>query len=1029
MVRRVELRRRLKRDRLARIFPWYLVALGAAAVVYELFFASYVSPWFDSGWYALLHGLLLAGLAGTLVYLLLRGILQRDAGELAALRAGEERFRNLTALSADWFWESDAEYRISWLSGGPTVLAFFGHALAFGKRLWEVPGVEVSPAALAGLAELIEARSPFFEFEIARCGEDGTRRIHLVSGQPRFDSGGIFLGYRGVGRDASEKLGAERALAEAKERLELALEGGNLAVWDCDLASGLTYLSEGGARLLGGEPTAQTARAADLLALVHAEDRGAVRAAFMAALKGEPPAHGVEYRVRTASGSWKWVLSSGRIVQRDAAQRATRMAGAAVDIDVRKRAEQAMGDAEARYRSLIELAPDGVCVLSNGVIEYANPAAARILKAKSAQKLIGMKLEDAIQPAHLERARERLRFHAMGPGVSQFEERGLRCLDGSDTVAELASVSYLERGRLVVQMVMRDVSEQRKAREALAERERRFRDVVEASGEYVWETDVAWRYTYLSARAEAVLGFMRAEVLGRTPRDFMPLGESRALAEWFARRSEHAEPFRDLTHRAITKSGRVIWQSVSGVPVFDAAGRLAGYRGTGADVTAGKHAEERIQYLATRDALTGLPNRLLLTDRANHAILAAARGRGRLALLLFGLDRFKLVNDSLGHRAGDALLRALAERLSNTLRREDTLARLGGDEFVLLWEGVKAPGDAAVVGQRILSILARPFVVEGRTLSVSASIGISVYPDDGRDFNELLKNADAALSHAKETGRGGFSFFSPELNAKALERLTMENDLRRALARGELVMHFQPVVSGRGANLVGAEALVRWRHPEKGLLSPEVFIPIAEESGLIRAVGEWTLQRALSQAGAWQRSLPGRQWVALNVSAHELADGEAFVARLREALQAGGVDGARIELEVTERVLMGNLAANVETLRRIGELGVRVAIDDFGTGYSSLAYLRRLPIDKLKIDRTFLRELESSRNDATIVQTITAMAKSLGLHVAAEGVENEGQLARLLALGCDEWQGHLCSEPLEAAEFERLLERRAAAAS
>ncbi|HVC10378.1 MAG TPA: PAS domain-containing protein, partial [Burkholderiales bacterium] len=321
MDRRVELRRRLKRDRLARIFPWYLVALGAAAVVYELFFESYVSPWFDSGWYALLHGLLLAGLAGTLVYLLLRGILQRDAGELAALRAGEERFRNLTALSADWFWESDAEYRISWLSGGPTVLAFFGHALAFGKRLWEVPGVEVPPAALAGLAELLEARSPFFDFEIARLGEDGTRRIHLVSGQPRFDGGGIFLGYRGVGRDASEKLGAERALAEAKERLELALEGGNLAVWDCDLESGLTYVSEGGARLLGGEPAAQTARAADLLALVHAEDRAAVRAAFMAALRGEPPAHGVEYRVRTASGSWKWVLSSGRIVQRDAAQR------------------------------------------------------------------------------------------------------------------------------------------------------------------------------------------------------------------------------------------------------------------------------------------------------------------------------------------------------------------------------------------------------------------------------------------------------------------------------------------------------------------------------------------------------------------------------------------------------------------------------------------------------------------------------------------------------------------------------------
>ncbi len=1026
--RRAELLRRLRGNRLARIFPWYLVALGAAAVVYELFFESYVSPAFDPGWYALLHGLLLAGLAGTLVYLLLRGILQRDAGELAALRASEERFRSLTALSADWFWECDAEHRITWLSGGPTVLAFFGQARAFGRRPWEVPGVEVSRSALAGLAELLEARSPFFDFEIARRGEDGQRRIHLISGQPRFDTAGEFLGYRGVGRDVSERVGAERALGEAKERLELALEGGNLAVWDCDLESGLTYLSEGWARLIGGEPAARTARAVDLLRLVHPEDRAAVRAAFAAALEGAPPAHGVEHRMRAVAGGWKWVLSSGRIAQRGPSGRATRISGTAVDIDVRKRAEQATRDAEVRYRSLIELAPDGVCVHSNGVIEYANPAAARILRAKSPHQLIGMRFEDTIQPRHLERARERLRYHALGPGVSQFEERALRCLNGGETVAEVASVSYLERGRLVVQTVMRDVSEQRKAREALAERERRFSDVVEASGEYVWETDAAWRFTYLSERIEAVLGFMRSEILGRTPRELMPLGEARALGAWFARHAERPEAFRELTHRAITKSGRVIWQSVSGVPVHDGEGRFAGYRGTGADITARKQAEERIQYLATRDALTGLPNRNLLIDRVNHAILAAARSRGRLALLVFDLDRFKLVNDSLGHRAGDALLRAVAERLSNTLRREDTLARTGGDEFVLLWDGLKAAQDAAAVAQRILGILARPFVVEGRSLSVSASIGIGVYPDDGRDFSELLKNADAALHHAKETGRGGFRFSSPELNAKALERLTMLNDLRRALARGELVMRFQPVVRGRGASLVGAEALVRWRHPERGLLGPEAFIPIAEESGLIRALGEWTLQRALSQAGAWQRSLPGRPWISLNVSAHELADGDAFVARLREALRAADVEGGRIELEVTERVLLANLPANIETLRRIGELGVRVAIDDFGTGYSSLAYLRRLPIDKLKIDRSFLRELESSRDDAVIVQTIAAMARSLGLHVAAEGVESEGQLARLLALGCEEWQGHLHSGPLEAAEFERLLERRAAAA-
>jgi diguanylate cyclase (GGDEF)-like protein/PAS domain S-box-containing protein len=608
-----------------------------------------------------------------------------------------------------------------------------------------------------------------------------------------------------------------------------------------------------------------------------------------------------------------------------------------------------------------------------------------------------------------------------------FEERWLRRPDGSELVVETASASYLERGRLVMQSVVRDVTEQRKSRTALAEREQRFRDVVDASGEYVWETDAQWRYTYLSARVEAILGYMRADMIGRRPREFMPLGEARVLDAFFDRNGREGQPFRDLTHRSMTKSGKVIWQQVSGVPVRDAQGRLIGYRGTGADITARKEAEERIQYLATRDALTGLPNRALLADRAGQAILAAARSRGQLALLLFDLDRFNLVNDSLGHQAGDALLRAVAERLQNTLRREDTLARLGGDEFVLLWDGLKSAQEAALVAQRIQGILQRPFTIDGRSLSASASIGIAIYPEDGRDFSTLLKSADTAMYHAKDTGRGGFRLFSPELNARAVERLTLDGDLRGALARGELLLHWQPVL--RQGVLVGAEALVRWNHPQRGLLPPDAFIPAAEQSGLIRAVGEWTLERALSQIGAWQRLLPGEPWFALNVSALELAQGEAYVARLRDALVAHGVPGARLELEVTERVLMGNLAENIDTFRRIGELGVRLAIDDFGTGYSSLAYLRRLPIDKLKIDRSFLKELDSNSGDAAIVETVAAMARSLGLQVAAEGVETEAQLQRLLAVGCHEWQGHFFSEPLEAAAFERLaLEQRAAAA-
>jgi diguanylate cyclase (GGDEF)-like protein len=452
----------------------------------------------------------------------------------------------------------------------------------------------------------------------------------------------------------------------------------------------------------------------------------------------------------------------------------------------------------------------------------------------------------------------------------------------------------------------------------------------------------------------------------------------------------------------------------------DSEGRFCGLRGTAADVTARKNAEARIEHLTTRDALTGLPNRALVAERAAQAILGAARGRSGLALLALDLDRFRLVNEALGHQAGDALLRAVAERLGNTLRREDTLARLGGDEFVLLWNGLKSTEDAAALAQRVLSILARPFEVEGRTLNVGASIGVSVYPSDGRDFLELLRNADAAMYFAKESGRGTFRFFSPSLQERSAARLRVENELRSALARSELVLNWHPVIRGRD-QVVGAEALVRWRHPERGLLMPEEFVPLAEECGLIRAVGEWTLERALSQIGAWQRILPEAPWFALNVSAAELSQGDAYFEKLRNALRENGVDGSRIELEVTERVLMSHLGGNFETLRRIGGLGVRFAVDDFGTGYSSLAYLRLLPVDKLKIDKSFLRAIDSQPADEAIVRAIAALAQTLGLGIAAEGIETEAQLERLLQLGCEEWQGHLFSTPLEANELEALL--------
>jgi diguanylate cyclase (GGDEF)-like protein/PAS domain S-box-containing protein len=841
-----------------------------------------------------LDALLLAVFASGAVYLAMHLHARRAAKALREAVASEQRFRDLTELSADWFWETDASHRVTWISGGAPVVTFFGGSPAYGKRFWEIAGVEVEPRALEALLEGMGEHRPFFDLEIARADERGARQVHVISGQCRTDAQGRFLGYRGVGRDATEQRRAARALAEAKERLELALGAANLAEWDYDLEANAIYLGSGWAGLLGRRPVAGIVSGLDVDERVHPDDRPAVRNELVACLKGDKTIGEVECRVRTEDGVWRWVHAKGQVIERNALGRAKRASGTVSDIEQRKRAEAALREAEQRYR-----------------------------------------------------------------------------------------------------------------------------DVAEASGGYVWESDAAGRYTYLSERVETVLGYRRAELLGRRVQELMPLGEDRAVQEWLAKHAADGRPFRELTHRIITKSSGMIWQSVSAVPVRDAANRFIGYRGTAADVTPRKQAEARAEYLATRDALTGLANRVLLADRAAQAIVQAARGRTQLALLLVDIDRFKLVNESLGHPAGDALLRAVAQRLEGLLPA-DTLARLGGDDFALI-QSVRSAEEAASLAQRILNLLARPFSLQARTLNVGASIGISIYPNDAHDFAELLRNADAAKYHAKESGRGTWRMYEPALHARSVARLRLENELRDALAKGELVLHWQPVVRGRRL-AVGAEALLRWQHPERGLLLPGEFVPLAEECGLIRPIGEWTLERALSQAGAWQRAHPGRCWFALNVCAAELAQGEGYLKRIEDCLKANALPASCLELEVTERVLLANQEESSETLRRLGALGVRIAIDDFGTGYSSLAYLRHLPIHKLKIDRSFLNSIDTHAADEAIVRAIVVLAKTLGMDVAAEGIENEAQLSRVLALGCEEWQGHYFSPPLEAARFERLLQ-------
>jgi diguanylate cyclase (GGDEF)-like protein len=419
--------------------------------------------------------------------------------------------------------------------------------------------------------------------------------------------------------------------------------------------------------------------------------------------------------------------------------------------------------------------------------------------------------------------------------------------------------------------------------------------------------------------------------------------------------------------------------------------------------------------MAHHDALTGLPNRTLLADRVGQAIARAHRSGGKLAVLFLDLDRFKNVNDSFGHAVGDMLLTAVSARLTASRREEDTVARLGGDEFIVSIPDVADAAEAESVAARILADLAKPFTINGHQLHADVSIGIALYPRDGDTAETLMRNADTAMYHAKESGRGNYQFFSEQLTERVSRRLSTETNLRRALERGEFTVHYQPLVNLAAGRVDGAEALLRWPQQDDRLVSPVEFIPIAEETGLIVPLGEWVLLEACAQAQAWQALHPGLR-IAVNLSARQFRQ-KNLIGMIEQVLGESRLHPSLLELELTEGMLMHNVEEATHILARLDEIGVRLAIDDFGTGYSSLSYLKRFPIHTLKIDRSFVRDISTDPDDAAIVTAIVAMARSLNLRVTAEGVETEEQATFLRSLTCDQAQGFHFGRPMPAAEF------------
>lgn len=561
------------------------------------------------------------------------------------------------------------------------------------------------------------------------------------------------------------------------------------------------------------------------------------------------------------------------------------------------------------------------------------------------------------------------------------------------------------------------IRDHREATEVALASEQRFRDIAEASSDWIWETGPDHRLEFLSERFSEVTGLATHEVLGQTIDAFLTPDRIESDLTFDGFKMDGQQPVRDLRCRYDDIAGHVRVCRLSGKPLFTDAGEFAGYRGTASDITSEVEAQNIAQHLALHDALTGLPNRLLMAERLDQNLAKIKRNGGAASVICLDLDHFKEINDTLGHAAGDALLKSVSQRLEDTLRATDTLARLGGDEFVILQADADQPNGAEILCRRILQVIAEPHDIDGQKVYTGASLGVSLAPVDSIDHDQLLRNADVAMYRAKKEGRNSFRFFEAGMDAELQTRKAMERDLRVAVENGEMEMYYQPLIQTNGRAIEGVEALVRWHRPGFGLVPPDAFIPLAEETGLILPLGAWILRTSCLQVKDW----PGL-FVAVNLSPSQFKQ-QDLVGLVKQVLEETGLAPHRLELEITEGVLLEDTEYAIKILNGLQDLGVRIAMDDFGTGYSSLSYLQRFGFDKIKLDQSFVQALGESAEASAIVRTVLDLGKSLGMKTTAEGVETAAQLDFLTNEGCDQMQGYYFSMPVPAADIQPLLGR------
>jgi diguanylate cyclase (GGDEF)-like protein/PAS domain S-box-containing protein len=683
---------------------------------------------------------------------------------------------------------------------------------------------------------------------------------------------------------------------------------------------------------------------------------------------------------------------------------------------------------EKRSRQILESALDAFIGMdSNGTIIDWNAQAAATF-GWPRDEAVGQSLFTMIIPERYRTSDAKGARNFLATGEDGLLDRRVEMIacrrNGQEFPIEIAVSSSQWGETRLFTAFLRDISNRRDMEEALFAEKERAQVTLNSIADAVACTDISGKITFLNMVAERMTGWSHIDAAGKPMADV--LGIVDATSRKATANPMELAPDENRTIQ-IPSNAILVRQDGVEIPIEDSVARIHDRKGatTGTvivfrDVSAARAMSLQLSHAAEHDFLTGLPNRMLLNDRINQATILASQNRKKVAILFLDLDGFKHINDSLGHATGDKLLKSVAARLIDCVRDSDTVSRQGGDEFVVLLSEVGQAEDAAITARRLLQAIASPYFIDGHDLHITTSIGVSVFPDDGVDAETIIKNADTAMYQAKENGWQSYKFFTASMNERAVQRQSIEEGLRRALERKEFAVYYQPKINLRTGRMSGAEALLRWTHPTRGLISPAEFIPVAEDSGLIVEIGKWVLREACQQAQAWIIRGFDLPTIAVNISAMEFRQ-ERFLEGVMEVLKETNFNPRRLELELTESALMRHVEATESILKVLRATGVQIAIDDFGTGYSSLSYLRKFPIDALKIDQSFVRQITTNPDDSSIVTAVISMGRSLKLRVVAEGVETLNELEFLKAHQCDEAQGYYFSRPVSAEQFVTLL--------